>query len=211
MLGDGEVTMIRSRDGALRLGPQDAGLELEHEEFAKAERAPGYRYELVAGRLHVTPAPNPPHLVALTWLFTRLHDCSRARPEHIGFVAPGGRLITTALGATTDVEPDISAYRTFPLRAKHWAGILPFLVVEVLSPDSEDKDLVRNREIYGLVPEIQEYWILDPYAEPAPTLLALARGPDGAWIERQVPPGGTYRTDLLPGLDLDLGAIFREP
>jgi hypothetical protein len=47
--------MIRSRDGGLQLGPHDEGLELEHDAFVSATWEPGYRYELVAGRLAETP------------------------------------------------------------------------------------------------------------------------------------------------------------
>jgi Uma2 family endonuclease len=58
------------------------------------------------------------------------------------------------------------------------------------------------------VPSIREYWIVDSREDPShPTLLALVR--DGeAWIERPVGPGAVYRTDLLPGLEVDLAAIL---
>jgi Uma2 family endonuclease len=161
----------------------------------------------------MTPDPNPPHWIAVKEVFSALLKYSQEHPAILGSVGPGGRLITRALGATTNVQPDICAYRqTVTRKHRTWHHIMPCLVVEVLSETDRDKDLVRNRDIYGLVAEIEEYWVVDAYAEPEATLLAFLRDADGRWgLERRVPPGGTYRTDLLPGFELDLAAIFREP
>lgn len=201
--------MIRSRDGVLHLGPQDEGLELDHDAFATAAWEPGYRYELVAGRLAVTPAPNLPNARVERWFDKLFLRYAFAHPDRVAEVFAKARVITRALGAVTDVEPDVTVYRTFPAESDaKWQETRPFLVVEVLSESDPAKDLVRNREIYRLVPSIEEYWIVDPRAAPAPSMLVLARAPDGGWLERQVPPGGTYRTDLLPDLEVDLSRIF---
>ncbi|MCO5171896.1 MAG: Uma2 family endonuclease [Planctomycetes bacterium] len=202
--------MIRSRDGVLHLGPQDEGLELDHDAFATAAWEPGYRYELVAGRLAVTPAPNLPNARVERWFDKLFLRYAFAHPDRVAEVFAKARVITRALGAVTDVEPDVTLYRTFPAdpRQAKWQDTAPFLVVEVLSESDPAKDLVRNRQVYGLLPSIEEYWIVDPRAEPAPSMLVLARAPDGGWLERPVPPGGTYRTDLLPDLEVDLSRIF---
>jgi Uma2 family endonuclease len=202
--------MIRSRDGVLQLGPQDAGLELTHEAFCAAEWEPGFRYELVAGRLAVTPAPNLPNAAVERWFDKLMLKYSFAHPDRVAEVFAKSRVITRALGGTTDVEPDVSLYRSLPtnLREARWQDTRPFLVIEVMSESNRDKDLVRNRQIYGLVPSIEEYWIVDPLTDPAPSMLVLARGPDGAWVERPVAAGATYRTDLLPGLEVDLSKVF---
>jgi Uma2 family endonuclease len=201
--------MIRSRDGVLQLGPHDEGLELEHDAFVSATWEPGYRYELVAGRLAVTPMPELPNARVERWFDKLLLKYSFARPELVAEVYAKARVITRDLGGTTDVEPDVSLYRTFPSeRTARWKDTPPFLVVEVMSESNRDKDLVRNREVYGLVPTIEEYWIVDPLTEPAPSMLVLSRGPDGAWVEHPVAAGGTYRTPLLPGLEVDLSRIF---
>lgn len=201
--------MIRSHD-VLHLGPRDEGRVLTHEAFCGAEWEPGYRYELVAGRLAVTPAPNLPNAHVEVWFSDVLKEYARRRPDVLARVMPISRVLTRRLGADTDVQPDVAAYRTFPadMRSARWEETSPTLVVEVISEGHESKDLVRNRELYGLVPSIEEYWIVDPLVEPAPSMLVLARGPDGGWLERPVAPGGTYRTDLLPGLEVDLSKVF---
>lgn len=196
-------------DTRRRLGPADVGTPLTHEEYEAADYAPGFDYELVAGRLYVTPAPNAPHMLIVEFLSDHLKDYARARRDVLQLVTTHARVITRALGGTTDVEPDISAFRRLPDPVvANWRDMHPLLVAEVISESDPRKDLVRNREVYWLVPSIQEYWIVDPRDDPArPTLLALARGGD-TWTERPTPAGGAYRTDLLPGLAVDLAALL---
>ncbi len=195
--------MSWTREQVLRLGPDDAGRALEHADFERAEFAPGHRYELVAGRLVVTPAPNRSHADVQDRVLDQLKAYALQHRTVLKRVMTSARVFTRALGASTDVEPDIAAYREWP-PGSSWEDVSPVLVVEVVSGSDPDKDLVRNRGIYLRVASIQEYWVVDPRPEAGPALLALARRGD-AWVERPVPPGGTYRTDLLPGFTLELG------
>src|SRR5688500_9184217 len=80
------------------LGPEDAGAALSHEEFERADWEPGHRYELVAGRLHVTPAPNPPHMYVQLKLLLHLVSYAQARPDVLALVAPVSRVLTDELG-----------------------------------------------------------------------------------------------------------------
>jgi len=191
------------------LGPGDAGRSLAQAEFDQAEWTAGYRYELVAGRLSVNPAPNPHHDDVAEWLHERLLDYKRARPDVIDRVSGAARLQTRALGAPTDVQPDLAAYRGYyAARPSAWREVFPVLVAEVVSPSKPEKDLERNRALYLLVEAIAEYWILDPRPDPARTsLIALRRGPDG-WTEERVAAGGRYATPLLPGFELDLSTVY---
>ena len=87
-----------------------------------------------------------------------------------------------------------------------WRTLSPLLVVEFLSEDSPDKDLVRNVELYGQVPSIQEYWIFDTrQGAGRPTLLAYRRRDRRRWRKPlTLGPGSTYATDLLPGFTLTI-------
>jgi Uma2 family endonuclease len=188
------------------LGPEDAGIALTHDEYERAEYAPGHRYELVAGRLSVSPVPDFRHDFVQSVLLQRFFTYAAARPERVKHVSARARVI---MPGPTDVEPDVALYTEVPrdsLRA-HWRELRPVIVVEVISPSDPAKDLVRNRALYATVPSIQEYWIVDPRDEPV-TLLALVRGPTG-WTERRVAPGEVYRSPTLPDLEVDLAALLR--
>lgn len=196
--------MIRTRDGALRLGPDDDGAAVELDELDRADLVPGHRYELVAGRLAVSPEPQKSHEDVASWLMRRLVLYAETRPDLIQGVSTRSRIIDVT--RETSVQPDLALYRVWPRRGR-WEDVSPLLVVEVLSDSTERKDTVRNRDVYQRVPSVQECWIVDGRDEASPpSLLALVRGPDG-WVERPVSPGGSYRTDLLPGLELDLREV----
>jgi Uma2 family endonuclease len=81
--------------------------------------------------------------------------------------------------------------------------VSPVLVVEVLSVDTADKDLERNRRLYAQVPSIQEYWILDTREGSANLTLYVYRRRGRRWTRpRTVLQGATYTTPLLPGFSL---------
>ena len=163
----------------------------------------------MGGRLCVNPLPDEPHDRLEEYFVVLLRSYARSRADVINRVTNKARIMTQSLG-DTNAEPDVAAYRDYPLSQNDltWKDVTPLVVVEVVSANAPDKDLVRNRDLYWRVPSIQEYWIVDPRDDPArPSMLALARGPE-AWVETSVDAGGTYRTDLLPDLVVDLSAIY---
>ena len=109
----------------------------------------------------------------------------------------------------TNPEPDVAAYRKFPLHRPtgevRWQDVSPILVAEVLSVDDPDKDLVRNVDLYLQVPSIREYWVLDTTREdPDHPYLTVRRRWRGKWRVSEFAPGQTYTTSLLPGFKLRL-------
>ncbi|MGL4552005.1 MAG: Uma2 family endonuclease [Gemmataceae bacterium] len=193
----------------LKLTPEDAGRRLSLDEFLDAEfEERGVKYELIGGRLDVSPEARFSHSSLQLWLFLTLHAYSLRCPDAINHVNPSARVFVPDLGeGVTAPEPDVAAYRGFPVDRPaseiDWQDVSPVLVVEVLSPGTEDKDLVRNRQLYLRVPSVAEYWILDTRDSlDRPALVALRRS-GARWARpRVVAPGGTYTTPLLPGLTL---------
>jgi Uma2 family endonuclease len=73
----------------------------------------------------------------------------------------------------------------------------------VLSLDDPDKDLVRNVELYSLVPTIKEYWILDTREDVEhPRLLVYRRGRGRKWQTLSYGPRERYTTRLLPEFEI---------
>jgi Uma2 family endonuclease len=116
----------------------------------------------------------------------------------------------------TAPEPDVAAYQGFPLELPieewNWRDVSPILVAEILSEDSADKDLVRNRRLYLQVPSIREYWILDPRQDPDHPSLLVYRRSGQRWARvRTVPPYRVARRAArrLRGLSLHGGCVQR--
>jgi Uma2 family endonuclease len=189
-----------------KLGPADHGRELDYDEFMAAEYQAGHQYEIIDGRLYVSPQPNPPQDKTDIWLLWKLLVYSKQQPNIVNHVTNRGRIFVPDRPRITVPEPDLAAYRDYPhhlpVAEIRWEELQPVLVGEVVTKDNPDKDLVRNRELYLLVPSIKEYWIFDLREDAdRPTLLVLRR--HGAkWREINVPFGETYTTKLLPGFEL---------
>ncbi len=172
-----------------------------------AEYVPGYKYELIDGRLYVTYEPDPSADWIEKWLYIKVWVYSQAHPGVINYVTDKARIFVPGHARRTIPEPDLAAYSDFPmdlpLSQIHWQAVSPFLVGEVMSADSRDKDLVRNVELFLQVPSIKEYWIIDPGEDPdQPTMLVYRRRGQRWQNVIEIGYGETCRTRLLPGFEL---------
>jgi Uma2 family endonuclease len=102
-------------------------------------------------------------------------------------------------------EPDILLVRDAgdPRRQnRFWLGA--DLVIEIVSPDKPERDLVEKRDDYAEA-QIPEYWIVDPRAETI-TVLRLA---GDAYVEHGVFGRDAQATSvLLEGFGVPVGAVF---
>lgn len=191
----------------VKIGPADHGRPLTYHDFATGAWEEGYQYELIDGKLYVAALPNLPQGRIEKWIYAKLDDYSQEHPEVVNFVYNKARVFVPDRPGVTNPEPDVAAYRDFPLDPPlvnvHWEDVSPLLVVEVLSADDPDKDLVRNVELYLQVPTIREYWLLDSLADPDRPSMRVRRRRGSAWQRViELDYGDTYKTRLLPGFEL---------
>ena len=196
----------------LYLTPADHGRALSWDEFESADAEEGYRYEMIEGRVFVSPAANIPHEDYVEWLRDLLLAYAHQHSDIISRVRDRSRVfLPDRTERITAPEPDISCYAEFAERFTpdaDWRDYSPILVVEVISADTADKDLVRNRRLYLQVPSIQEYWILDPREGVEGLTMYVYRRRGRRWAARlTVGPGETYTTPLLPGFSLVLDPL----
>ena len=190
-----------------RIGPADHGRPMTLEEFESAPSKEGYHYELIDGKLYVSPLPNLPQGYLEQWVFGKLFLYSAQRPDIINYVHPKARVFVPARTRVTCPEPDVTAYRDFPrhqpIGTLRWQDFSPVLVVEIISLDDPGKDLVRNVQLYLQVPSIREYWLLDSREDPNyPDMLVYRRRGQRWQRPIEVGFGETYTTRLLPDFAL---------
>jgi Uma2 family endonuclease len=196
----------------LKLSPRDHGRRVPLEEFEAAQWEEGYRYELIDGKLHVSPLPNLPHDVIVVWITEQLLAYRLAHPDVLNYVSGHARVFVPGRPGVTNPEPDLAAYRDYPLGLplgqRRWQNMSPILVTEVVSEEDPDKDLERNVELYGQVPSIREYWILDPRTNADAPSLRVYRRRGRSWQRPiDVDPGESYTTRLLPDFTLRLDPL----
>jgi len=156
--------------------------------------------EVTDGFLEVLPVPTDRHQTLLLYLY----DIVRMWTQE-----EGGKVLVAPLRLRIRErkfrEPDLVMLKdpTDPRRSnRYWTGA--DLVLEVVSPDKPERDLVDKRDDYAEA-GVPEYWIVDPQAESV-TVLVL----DGvAYREHlKVGRGQQVRSVTLSGLGLDVSALL---
>lgn len=160
------------------------------------------RYELIDGELYMAPAPSWEHQESIINLASVLRDFVRANEL--------GRIVASPVDvylSDEDVfQPDIVFVSIERLHIVQSSGVhgAPDLVIEMLSPSTEQRDLTIKRERYAMF-DVKEYWLAAPIAKTI-TVLRLRDGKFervGVFAE-----GMTVETPLLPGLRVDVSAVF---
>jgi len=97
----------------LQIGHRDHGREISLDDFMIAEHETGYQYELIEGRLYVSPQADPPQNFVDEWIGLKLSLYSLQHPEIINFVSSKAQVFIPGR-RTTIPEPDRTCYRDFP-------------------------------------------------------------------------------------------------
>lgn len=156
--------------------------------------------ELTDGYLEILPLPNRGHQRIVAFLYSAFH----------AFLDPKGG---EALFAPLRLRIRSGKFREPDLLALHdaadarggdrfWTGA--DVVLEVVSPDNPERDLVHKRQDYAEA-AIPEYWIVDPATK---TVRVLRLDADG-YVEHDVHRRENRAASLeLPGLVVDVGRMF---
>lgn len=157
--------------------------------------------EYTAGYIEVLPMPTDQHQSILDWLVAAFRAYILPRGGKVLFAPLRLRLHEAKIR-----EPDLLLLRDARdgrRRNRYWTGA--DLVLEVVSQDKPERDLVEKRREYEQA-GIPEYWIVDPRTRVL-TVLTLAAG--GRYVEHGVFTPGTLATSvLLPGFVVEVNDVF---
>jgi Uma2 family endonuclease len=162
----------------------------------------GRRYEILHGELHVTPAPSTTHQRISRNLEFALHTHVEAHGLGEVFDAP----IDVILDRSTVVQPDLVSIARARLGMVRERGVsgAPDLVVEILSPATEQRDRGAKQQLYARY-GVSHYWLVDGAARTV-TELVLAQNAYAVHGVHHV--GEPFEPAVLPGLAIDLAAVF---
>jgi Uma2 family endonuclease len=159
-------------------------------------------YQLIEGDLVMAPSPGTFHQDIVGKLHRRIGNFLDTHALGRVFLAP----LDVHLSDLNVYQPDLLFIRrdNAAIIEEHGIEGAPDLVVEILSKTSGKYDLGPKRSVYART-GVEELWIVDP----AKRTLALYRLSENADT-----PVATYRvkqqftSTLLPGLTIDLAAVF---
>jgi Uma2 family endonuclease len=157
-------------------------------------------FELVSGEAFERETPTARH----EQLVQRLHDALSAHVEESDLGAVFRMPWPVELSRYDLICPDLSFVAWGRDGAIGVDGVhgAPELVVEVLSPESSERDLGEKKRLYQWS-GIFEYWVVDP---EAPAFLGFTKTPGG--YEPIANEGLRFRSVLLPEFELDLERLF---
>jgi Uma2 family endonuclease len=160
------------------------------------------RYEIIDGDLFMTPAPGTPHqrIVGNLYLRLRQHVDDRGLGEVL--IAP----CDVVLSPTDVVQPDVLfvAVDRASIVGEKFISAAPDLVVEVLSPSTEERDRTLKTKLYARA-GVRELWIADTKEK---TIEVLTNSGDGFQREAVFGLGTVLRSFLLPGLEIPISEVF---
>lgn len=156
--------------------------------------------EFTDGAIEVLPMPTDQHQVLLL-LLAQLFSGHIQRLGGIVLFAP----LRLQVRPGKFREPDLLVLRDARdsrRRNRYWLGA--DLVLEIVSTDRPERDLVEKRREYAEA-RIPEYWIVNPLNETIAVLVPRA----GAYVEYGPFAGGMRATSLLfPGMMVEVSEVF---
>jgi len=164
----------------------------------------GLRHELIDGEHYVTPSPNLRHQDIIGRLHLIIGNWLQVHPVGRVYFAP----LDVLFSRYDVVEPDllfVSNARSAVLAEKYIQGA-PDLAVEVASSSTRQRDDTIKLDLYERF-GVSEYWTVDPVAESM-TVRRRAGDRFGQPVILTRAAGDVLRTDLLPGLAVELVRVF---
>lgn len=160
------------------------------------------RYELIEGELYMVPAPDFYHQILSRNIEFLLWDFVKKRNLGVVVHAP----VDVVLTPEDVFQPDIlfiSNEKRDIITEKNVQGA-PDLVIEILSPSSQERDKIVKRTLYARH-GVREYWIVDPVAKKVEIMTLGSKGFElfGIFLEED-----TLFSPLIEGFTPPLKEVF---
>ncbi len=166
------------------------------------------RVELIKGKIFkMSPAPNFDHQVLAGEIYGTIRDFLRKQPCKV-FIAPFDvRLPRKSIeddAIYTVLQPDVCVVCDPSKFDKKGCIGAPDIVVEILSPGNNEKEMKNKFDIYE-ESGVKEYWIVSPQDK---TFLVNILTNGHYVTSRPMVSGDVVTTAVLPGFTMDLKELF---
>lgn len=175
--------------------------EWSEDDYLRLTNHTRHLVEFRDGHIEVLPMPTDEHQRIVLFLYRALYAFLAIRAIGIVLVAP----LRLRLHTGRYREPDLMLLLVANDKRRgnqFWTGA--DLVLEVVSPDDPQRDLVQKRQEYARA-GISEYWIVNPATEQI--IVLCLEG--GAYVEHGIFPRGMEATSiLLEGFCVAVAAVL---
>lgn len=171
-----------------------------YEDYARLPE--GTPFQLIGGKLIMTPAPGTYHQIILMRLIEKLLFFLAGKDLGILFTAP----VDVFLEEKETYQPDIIFIAKDRLHIIETTKIkgAPDLVIEILSPSTGYYDLKKKARVYARC-GVKEYWIVDPEDKS----IEVFQQKEGNFVlVHHVEETGQAKSILLKGFAVEVKEIF---
>lgn len=169
--------------------------------------------EFSHGRLEVLPMPTELHQLIAFFLCSQLRNLNQSLPNQsatddsrgVALMAPFRIRLPTGKFREPDVMYMLPEHR-YRRYSKYWDGA--DLVIEVVSEDDPNRDLITKRTEYALA-QIPEYWIVDP-RDRSIYVLTLDKGATEYRQAGRYGDGDWANSILLPTFNVAVTSVFNQ-
>ncbi|HAU31961.1 MAG: hypothetical protein XD78_0052 [Desulfotomaculum sp. 46_296] len=164
----------------------------------------GAPYQLIGGKLVMTPAPTTYHQIISMRLEGKVFNFINGKNLGVVLFAP----IDVYFGEKETYQPDIIfiAQDRFHIIEPARINGAPDLVVEILSPSTGYYDLKKKARTYARH-GVKEYWIADPEDRS----IEVYKGQEEKFVlDQQVEEKGRVKSLILNGLEVEVRDIFAQ-
>lgn len=161
------------------------------------------RYEIIEGEIYMVPAPVPFHQRVSRRIHSKLERFVEENELGETFYSP----IDVVYSDTNIVQPDIVyiAKENASIIGEKYIDGAPDLVIEILSPSTEQKDRTMKLKLYSKF-GVKEYWIVSPQGR---TIEKYTQLEETLQLSETFTIQQTMHSGLFPGLGIELEDIFK--
>ncbi len=169
------------------------------------------RLELIKGKIfRMSPAPATRHQKVAVHLTSKLFNFLENLPCQV-FVAPFDVRFPIKSkkneDVTTVLQPDLCVVCDPDKLDERGCIGAPDIVVEILSPSNNKKELKNKYEVYE-ESGVKEYWIISPQDN---TFFVYLLNDAGGFVpQRILVEGDVFKSPVLTGFELNIGDIFKQ-
>ncbi len=186
---------------------QPARQRFTFDEYLLVEERSEIRHEFLDGQVWAMAGGSPDHAAIAGNVTTLLNMQLRERRCRVFSSDLRVRVLATGLGTYPDVTVVCGGLEHDPDDRAGHTIVNPRVVIEVLSPSTEDYDRNEKLSHYQRIPSVDEIVLV---AHDRRELEIVRRLPDGGWARELVSDGAIARLTSLD-CELPVAEVYRDP
>ncbi len=183
-----------------------SGRKVTYDKFLEFTENTEERYEYIDGEIYLLASPGMTHQIIHSNLYEKLITWFKGKPCRV-FSAPFDiTLENEELNSKNVVQPDLIVtcdHNKTRTDKDRYMGI-PSLVIEIISPWTRGRDMVKKLNVY-LEGGVDEYWIIDPQKQQVILYHFIDKQPEPIMVYNM---GDTVRSIRFEGLCINADDIF---